>query len=169
MTSRRPLRKAKCVVCGTIENSSWSSQHFRCSSCIDTGNRPPNLPDPDYGCGSTRAMSLVASAIRTGLIPPPATLDCVDCGKPANQYDHRDYNKPMEVDAVCRSCNLLRGPAIPVNGRIDRMLAAGNVPYRNKKRAKLLFERLGLPTDCFERLPGRLNIRHWLTIWPITN
>ena len=30
----------------------------------------------------------------------------------ATQYDHRDYNKPLEVTPVCPSCNGKRGAAI---------------------------------------------------------
>jgi formylmethanofuran dehydrogenase subunit E len=42
-----------------------------------------------------------------------AEFPCRDCGEPSTDYDHRDYNKPLEVEPVCRSCNLLRGPALP--------------------------------------------------------
>lgn len=31
----------------------------------------------------------------------------------ARDYDHRDYNKPLEVEPVCHSCNMKRGPGIP--------------------------------------------------------
>ena len=37
----------------------------------------------------------------------------MDCGAPARHYDHRDYNKPLEIEPVCVRCNLLRGHAIP--------------------------------------------------------
>jgi len=37
---------------------------------------------------------------------------CLDCDKPAQVYDHRDYNKPMEAEPVCYSCNSKRGPGI---------------------------------------------------------
>lgn len=53
----------------------------------------------------------VARAIRKGELPHPTTLKCVDCGEPAKCYDHRDYEKPLEVEAVCRRCNSRRGPA----------------------------------------------------------
>ena len=39
-------------------------------------------------------------------------VKCVDCKtERATQYEHRDYRKPLEVDAVCRDCNRDRGPA----------------------------------------------------------
>jgi hypothetical protein len=42
---------------------------------------------------------------------PARDFACADCGKPATDYDHRDYRKPLEVEPVCHSCNLKRGPA----------------------------------------------------------
>lgn len=53
--------------------------------------------------------------IAAGAIPPidGVTL-CVDCRvTPAQVYDHRDYRKPLEVEAVCRSCDRRRGPGEP--------------------------------------------------------
>jgi hypothetical protein len=64
--------------------------------------------------GARAAYKQVNRAIRAGDIPKPTDLNCADCGGPARDYDHRDYNKPLEVDPVCRSCNKLRGPAIHV-------------------------------------------------------
>lgn len=55
----------------------------------------------------------VAKAIRSGVLTAPRLFACVDCGGQAIEYDHRDYNEPLKVDPVCRSCNLRRGPAIP--------------------------------------------------------
>jgi hypothetical protein len=67
--------------------------------------------------GAIRAYSQLHSAIRQGKIPKldPAIHKCADCGKPANEYDHRDYNKPLQVEPVCYVCNKARGPAIPFN------------------------------------------------------
>ena len=45
--------------------------------------------------------------------PITESTKCVDCGKPAEMYDHRDYYKPLEVNPVCRTCNTKRGPAYP--------------------------------------------------------
>lgn len=58
------------------------------------------------------AQRLVAKAIRKGLLPKlDGSVMCVDCGKPAQVYDHREYAKPLEVDPVCKRCNVRRGPA----------------------------------------------------------
>lgn len=58
-----------------------------------------------------KAHAAVSKAIKTGQLPRPDTLQCADCDRPAEVYDHRDYAKPLEVDAVCRSCNVMRGHA----------------------------------------------------------
>lgn len=61
------------------------------------------------------ARAAVAQAIRDGKLPRlDGTIQCVDCGKPAKNYDHREYARPLDVQPVCRSCNLKRGPASDV-------------------------------------------------------
>ena len=62
--------------------------------------------------GGTRAIYLVKKAIKNGILLPLENLLCVDCGKQAKCYDHRDYNKPLEVVPVCKKCNRIRGPGI---------------------------------------------------------
>jgi hypothetical protein len=58
------------------------------------------------------AHQAVAAAIKAGKLSRlDGSVPCVDCGKPATHYDHREYAKPLEVDPVCRSCNIRRGPA----------------------------------------------------------
>lgn len=44
--------------------------------------------------------------------PLSQKAECVDCGKRADCYDHRDYTKPLAVEPVCQSCNFKRGFAI---------------------------------------------------------
>jgi hypothetical protein len=55
--------------------------------------------------------STVHKAIKRGKLRHPAELLCVDCGVQAEQYDHRKYSEPLNVEPVCRKCNLRRGPA----------------------------------------------------------
>ena len=62
------------------------------------------------------ASNLVSCAVQRGDLPRVDTLICTDCDKQATDYDHRDYNKPLEVDPVCRGCNGRRGPAHPYIG-----------------------------------------------------
>jgi transcriptional regulator with XRE-family HTH domain len=62
---------------------------------------------------SHKAHQWVKQAIRDGYLPKPSTLTCQDCGQPAQVYDHRDYNRPLDVEPVCHACNIKRGPALP--------------------------------------------------------
>jgi hypothetical protein len=60
------------------------------------------------------AISMVNRAICLGYLhslkdqPTP----CVDCGKQADHWEHRDYARPLEVEPCCMSCNFKRGPAL---------------------------------------------------------
>lgn len=60
-----------------------------------------------------RAWRAVKLAIADGRLPVVTTCKCVDCGAPAECYDHRDYTLPLKVDAVCKACNNKRGPGWP--------------------------------------------------------
>jgi hypothetical protein len=60
------------------------------------------------------ARRLVARAIDLGVLLKPSYYLCVDCGSRATQYEHRDYNKPLDVEPVCVTCNNRRGPGIPL-------------------------------------------------------
>jgi len=65
-------------------------------------------------CGRSEATNAVHLAIRLGELPKlDGTVACVDCGAPARDYDHRDYNRPLDVEPVCRGCNVKRGSAVP--------------------------------------------------------
>lgn|SRR6185312_6461878 len=57
----------------------------------------------------SRAYQLVARAIKRGELPHVSTQYCIDCGRFAECYDHRDYSRPLAVDPVCRRCNTRRG------------------------------------------------------------
>lgn len=65
-----------------------------------------------YESRKHRAHNIVRKAIKSGEILPASNYKCVDCGKIASLYDHRDYSKPLEIDPVCRACNNRRGPAV---------------------------------------------------------
>jgi DNA-directed RNA polymerase subunit RPC12/RpoP len=58
-----------------------------------------------------RATADVTNAIKRGHMKRASEYVCVDCGTQARDWDHRDYAKPMDVEPVCRSCNLKRGIA----------------------------------------------------------
>ena len=59
------------------------------------------------------ARNRVAAKVYHGKLPKATDFECVDCGEPAQEYDHRDYTKPLEVDPVCRSCHVERGDGYP--------------------------------------------------------
>lgn len=54
-------------------------------------------------------------------------VKCTDCDNRATVYDHADYRKPLEVEPVCRSCNIQRGPALPFS---ETMNHYGSFPMR---------------------------------------
>lgn len=76
-----------------------------CWSCVN--DNPKRI-------GAVAAIAAVGKAVRNGVLPPVKTLICVDCGVQAQCYEHRDYNKPLDVVPVCRKCNYRRGAAIPL-------------------------------------------------------
>lgn len=60
------------------------------------------------------AIRAVTHQVKKGRFPHVSTLECVDCGKQAEHYEHRDYFRKLAVVPVCMSCNFLRGPALPL-------------------------------------------------------
>lgn len=98
----KPARE--CKQCG----ADISARHYNatlCFSCLKSwGTRT----------GAAKACSDVKAAISRGELQNPRNLKCADCGCVATDYDHRDYNKPLDVQPVCRSCNKKRGAAIPI-------------------------------------------------------
>lgn len=130
-----PPRSGLCSDCGA-DISEYAYNARRCASCKSAADlalskaRYERLKDdPDFKAKSNasarayrqkyplacRAHFVVKYHVRVGRIPAARHLACVDCGKPATDYDHRDYTKPLEIEPTCRSCNLLRGPGYPYN------------------------------------------------------
>ncbi|MBN3832933.1 helix-turn-helix transcriptional regulator [Burkholderia sp. Ac-20344] len=70
--------------------------------------------------GAEHAHCEVAKAVRRGDLLPANTQICCDCSAPASAYDHRDYARPLDVDAVCDSCNARRGKAIPCTNAAEQ-------------------------------------------------
>lgn len=71
------------------------------------------------GAGQLAASKAVNREIKHGRLVPPDFFNCVDCGAQAQIYEHRDYNKPLDVVPTCRPCNGLRGYAIPKKMTFD--------------------------------------------------
>ena len=76
----------------------------------------------------------VAAAVRRGDLPSIWTQKCVDCGRRASDYDHRDYGKPLKVEPVCNECNIKRGPALKFGWRGKEAIAKEKA--RQKRKAK---------------------------------
>ena len=92
------------------------------------------------------AHSAVSTAVQSGRIPPARTLVCVDCGGRARDYDHRDYSQPLSVEPVCRSCNLLRGPAINADrGAFERTAFGRWIDAQPRGAASALSLALNVP------------------------
>jgi len=72
--------------------------------------------DPDVVRYSARAK--FQAARKDGLIGPATDHNCMDCGEPATQWDHRDYFKPLDVDPVCQPCNMKRGQGFPPSNKV---------------------------------------------------
>jgi hypothetical protein len=85
---------------------------LRCSTCKHERFR---FQEKVYG----RATSAVTCAVLRGDMKRATEYACVDCGRPAEVYDHRDYTQPLKVEPVCRSCNVIRGPADVWPSRAD--------------------------------------------------
>lgn len=139
-TSR--IRKARCTCkkCGAVEIRSGCSADFKCRAC-----EPIRREDSvQY-----RAHKAVAEAIRRGELPRPSSKCCTDCGSPATCYDHRDYSRPLEVQAVCRRCNALRGPALTSEARLVNWALAGE--FKGLDRDALSADDLALLAYLEER------------------
>jgi len=92
-----------CRVC----DSEIQDRHHSAKLCFPCADHKEN--------GGHKAHAKVKKAIKDGFLSPVKHLKCLDCGSQAEIYDHKDYNKPLEVEPVCRSCNRKRGSAIPLS------------------------------------------------------
>ena len=95
--------KNACEMCG----SSLAGRHHHTKYCFPCAYRREREPK------RVSAYTLVHKSIKTGELKLlDGSVMCADCGKPASDYDHRDYFLPLTVSAVCRSCNHKRGSAM---------------------------------------------------------
>lgn len=104
---------SKCIECGDLyfahqaKGTCWDCSYERYRKLCSIGGK---------------AARVVKKAVKDGLLPVlDGSIPCKDCGKPACDYDHREYAKPLEVDPVCRSCNALRGPALEHRAIVIRL------------------------------------------------
>lgn len=87
-----------CIDCGKQKERRRASRCWPCTQHYDKWMHAANR-------AITRARA-------RGLIGAASEQQCVDCGRQAFDWDHRDYTKPLHVEPVCRSCNGKRGPAL---------------------------------------------------------
>ena len=92
-----------CRVC----HSEIIDRHHSAKLCFPCADHSVN--------GGHKAHREVKKAIKNGILSPIQEMKCLDCGKQAEIYDHKDYNNPLDVEPVCRSCNRKRGSAIPLS------------------------------------------------------
>lgn len=103
-----------------------------------------------------RAHALVAKAIREGSLPKlDGSVKCADCGGIATDYDHRDYDKPLEVVAVCKSCNCKRGRGknskVYLNPRVRTATIALRLPPTIKRRMEKRATKMMMTPSAFIR------------------
>jgi len=103
-----------CESCGaSLAGRHWHTRF--CFDCSEKRGRQCQLRRNQLAPDIPAAHRAVAKSIRDGLLRPADERLCVDCLKPAEVYEHRDYRYPLEVEPVCRSCNKRRGPGYPYN------------------------------------------------------
>ena len=96
--------RSNCQFCG----NEITGRHHLAKICL------PCLFDKN-GRNQKKAISLVANAVKKGVLQPAKNYKCADCELNAFCYDHRDYDKPLDVVPVCRKCNFKRGSAKKTN------------------------------------------------------
>ena len=129
---RGPSKASTCQSCGTSHRSHKTicpacvrkeiEQSLPIRKCARCGCDIPNSRrkgSPYCSCQCAADMSRIAqkagasvgAAILRGELPRlDGSVACADCGRPAKHYEHRDYNKQLDVVQVCQSCNIKRGP-----------------------------------------------------------
>jgi len=105
-----PHSAGYCCVCNWSKREEFS---LTCASCKETKPARKRL--------HRRINAFVGVAVKLGLIPSPKAFQCVDCGQQACCWEHRDYNKPFEVEPTCKSCDKKRGEGktISISGFLD--------------------------------------------------
>lgn len=99
---------------GAPHNRSTAASERARRGVRSRAQRYPNWRRPDaedYRVFQHQAHLYVRAAIKCGVLPDLSLGEyaCVDCGAAATQYEHRDYRHPLDVEPVCKACNLKRG------------------------------------------------------------
>lgn len=96
-----------------LDESSERSGNERAILQLGFDLRRNPLKTLEFIAAQKAAILAVGIEIGKGNLPKlrEKEVPCVDCGERATIYDHRDYNRPIEVVPVCKSCNSKRGSA----------------------------------------------------------
>jgi hypothetical protein len=93
--------EVECAKCATPATGYWKLSYWGlCSRCHRV-----EFEAQEAG------RKIFQAAKRKGQFGKVTDYSCVDCGKRAQVWEHRDYRKPLEVEPCCYSCNQKRGPA----------------------------------------------------------
>ena len=152
-----PAHKRQCSRCGSMHmrhgNVCWKctraelneSNVRHCALCgiriTRNGRGDRSSPYCSMQCSSAvakaraGAIQIVGKAVREGRIKKAKELTCVDCGKKAADYDHREYLRPLDVVPVCHGCNIKRGPAADIKETVAKDLGihADSIPVEMEK------------------------------------
>lgn len=112
-------------------------------------------------CGRDYGGLMVRAAVAEGRLQPASAFMCSDCTKPAAVYDHRDYNRPLLVEPVCRSCNSRRGPGLPVYGWLHHAVRQGHRPYARRWAVAIVAKLAGVADEVIAPLPALLTHADW--------
>lgn len=93
----------RCIRCNAVFYKRTDRGHGSKRYCLECEHEKEKAMD--------RAGYRIKKAIKAGKILPATSYECWDCSEPADRYDHRNYDKPLDVQPVCARCNRRRGPA----------------------------------------------------------
>lgn len=142
-----------CECCGTHIKGKWASRCGECRSEI-------------YALRAA-SIAAIAKEVNSGRIMAAKNYYCVDCGRPANHYDHRDYNKPLVIEPVCRKCNYDRG-SVDTHKKFNRYGYEGKSPI--KAREPIMSRRRWLSGFHRKNFINRpVNIKYWVRIPNLEN
>ncbi len=113
-TAKKTERKSNLCICCGADISSFHPNKRRCNSCTESGEVRRMYAANTIGKNDNEiARQVTKFAVRAGFLLPPENFKCAHCNyRQAECYDHRDYNKPLDVEPVCCRCNSSRGRGI---------------------------------------------------------
>lgn len=107
------------------------------------------------------AHQVVKSAVVDGRLQSLSQnlVECVDCGDRASQYEHRNYERPLDVEPVCRKCNKARGKAARFT---DRFFSAVMTRWSGNRRQYLASSDV---VDMWKEDPTTYGIQESIRRW----